>query len=75
MGLSGEDLHNMLFGFACICIIFLALNIVPAVGRTLNKYVFFVSKKMFPVHAMMMFVLIVNFLFTVLLVWPTSFLR
>jgi hypothetical protein len=75
MGLSGEDLRNMLFGFACVCIVFLVLNIVPAVGTALNKCVFFVSEKMFPVHVMMMFVLIVDFLFTVLLVWPTSFLR
>jgi hypothetical protein len=75
MGLSGEDLHNMLFGFACLCIVFLVLNIVPTVGTALSRCVFFVSEKMFPVHVMMMFVLIVNFLFTVLLVWPTSFLR
>ena len=74
MGLSYEDLSGMWVGFACICIVFLLLNIVPAVGMAVSGWTLRICRKLFPVHVLMLFVLIVDFLFVVLFVWPIRFL-
>ena len=72
MGLSLEDLSAMWFGFVCICIIFVILNIFPPVGILVSGWTFRICRKLFPVHVLMLFVLIVDFLFVVLFVWPLS---
>ena len=73
MGLSFEDLSGMWFGFACICSIFLLLNALPMVGTAISGWVARFSRKLFPVHVLMLFVLIVDFLFVVIFVWPIEF--
>ena len=74
MGLSLEDLSGMWIGFACICALFLLLNVIPTVGMTVSGVVFRLCKRLFPIHVLMLFVLIVDFLFVVLFVWPIRFL-
>ena len=74
MGLSFEDLSAMWFGFACICVIFVLLNVFPAVGVMVSGLTFRICQKLFPIHVLMLFVLIVDFLFVVLFVWPLSLL-
>lgn len=74
MGLSCEDLSGMWMGFACICCVFVLLNIIPAVGMAMSGLTFRICRKIFPIHALMLFVLMVDFLFVVLFVWPVRFL-
>lgn len=74
MGLSFEDLSCTWVGFAMVSCGFLVLNAIPYVGVAMSGWVFRFSRKLFPVHALMLFVLIVDFLFVVLFVWPLKFL-
>lgn len=73
MGLSYEDLSGMWAGFTCICCILVLLNIVPAVGIVVSGWTYRFCRKLFPVHALMLFVLMVDCLFVVLFVWPVRF--
>ena len=70
MGLSYADLSGMWVGFACICVIFLLLNVVPMVGRAVSGLTFRACRKLFSVHVVMLFVLVIDFLFVLLFVWP-----
>ena len=74
MGLSYEDLSGMWVGFACICGVFVLLNVIPAVGMAVSGWTFRICRKLFQVHVLMLFVLIVDFLFVALFVWPIRFL-
>ena len=70
MGMSPEDFHAMRWGLACLGGLFLVLNLVPAIGLATSRFAFRVSCRLFPVHVLMVFVLLADFLFVVLLVWP-----
>ena len=70
MGLSYADLSGMWVGFACICVICLLLNVVPMVGRAVSGLTFRACRKLFSVHVVMLFVLVIDFLFVLLFVWP-----
>ena len=70
MGLSYSDLSGMWIGFACICAVFLLLNVVPMVGRAVSGLTFRICRKLFAVHVVMLFVLILDVLFVLLFVWP-----
>lgn len=75
MGISRQDLMEMWYGFAFIAALFLLLNIVPAVGNAVGARVFRLCRVLFPIHVLMAFVLIVDALFMILLVWPLELFR
>jgi hypothetical protein len=70
MGLSCEDLSGMWGGFAYICCIFVLLNIVPMIGIAVSGWTLRFCRKLFPVHVLMLFVLVVDFMVVVIFVWP-----
>ena len=74
MGLSYEDLSGMWMGFVCICSIIVVLNIVPAVGIVISGWTYRFCRKLFPIHALMLFVLMVDCLFVIFFAWPVKFL-
>ena len=73
MGLSNADFANMGMGILMICAIFLALNIVPAVGVKVGGWIFRLSKYLFVVHSTMVFVFIIDLLFYLLFILPIRF--
>ena len=74
MGLSDTDFAGMGMGMLLICGFFLVLNVVPAVGVRVSGFTFRMCKYLFVVHSTMLFVLIIDLLFVLLLVWPIRFL-
>lgn len=70
MGLSSADLIAMRMGLLCVCGLFAAVNLVPALGMATSRFAFRVSRRLFPVHALMVAVLMLDSLFVLLLVLP-----
>lgn len=70
MGLSSADLVAMRTGLVCVCGLFVAVNLVPALGMAASRFAFRVSRRLFHVHALMAAVLLLDFLFVLLLVLP-----
>ena len=73
MGLSDVDLDCTWIGVICLCAAFLALNIVPVIGTCVSKVAFRACRWLFPIHTTMMFVLVLDFVFVLLFVWPVRF--
>lgn len=73
MGLSDVDLDGTWIGMICICVAFLVLNVIPAVGICMSKLAFRACRWIFPIHVTMMFVLVLDFVFVLLFVWPIRF--
>ena len=65
--LSGSDLKSAWKGFAGMVLLLLCANLVPVVGEWLSWAVAFLGPWLFPVHAIMAFVLIADAAFLVVL--------
>lgn len=70
LALSPSDFGGFLLGFGYVSIAFLLLNIIPMIGIATSAVVFRSIRFLFCVHATMVFVLFVAFLFLVLFAWP-----
>ena len=63
--LSGSDLKSAWKGFAGMVLVLFCANLVPVVGEWLSWAVAFLGPWLFPVHAIMAFVLIADAIFLV----------
>lgn len=74
MGISKAELANSWVGIICISAMILILNLIPSVSVRISILSFRLCRRLFPIHAIMLFVLIVDFMFFMLFVWPIRFI-
>lgn len=70
MTLSFVDITGLVAGMAGLAALFLMLNVIPILGSFVSVWIYRFGRKLFKIHVLMTFVLLVDFFFFLLVVSP-----